>query len=346
MGLMASSMHKLASSAKRFTLNHYRRKLLVIMRCLLLLTPGTRRRITMEYHAHGKHDGLGAQLQRIIGINGLAKYLGINYSHTGLTDVSIHPLDGISTLDQYEKYLREVNYVFDLGDNSAFHESKILDLEELTLSILFKSWVLAVFGKNSLLRITHPYILVDSKPSVYQLANLSTAMDRLKNYSDSLPAKVIIHHRQGTGHFAVQPGQVSSREMQLNQYLAPLKIIESSDPAALSTVVIYTDAPPQDMEFEPMPGQEGAWKSLPGYDGRAVHMKAHSLIEFFTKENVNVTIESGQNPLEALSDLANAEYLVLSRSSFGFVAALLNPHAAVYIPRDFWHSPLATWVRY
>ncbi len=346
MDLKPYGLYKLASKTKRFTMIRVRRTMLVMMKFSFFLAPIARRRIALEYHAHGKHDGLGAQLQRLIGINGLANYLNVIYSHSELTGVSIHPLDGISTQDQYEKYLEEINFIFRLGDKCSFHAPKILDLEELSLSVIFKSWILALFGQYSLLRITHPYILVDSNPSVYRLANLATARERLDQYSNNPSSTVVIHHRQGVGDFAIQPGQTSSREMQLNRYLVPLEVIRRSVPLALTKVLIYTDAPSRDIDFEPLPGQESAWKSLPGYDGRKVNMKAHSLVDFFTEKNVSVNVETGDNPLEVLSGMAKAEYLILSRSSFGFVAAILNPKATVYIPKDFWHSPLASWIRY
>jgi hypothetical protein len=48
-------------------------------------------------------------------------------------------------------------------------------------------------------------------------------------------------------------------------------------------------------------------------------------------------------PREVLDDFATADVLVLSRSSLGYVAALLNPHGlVVYSP--WWHPPLPGWV--
>lgn len=49
------------------------------------------------------------------------------------------------------------------------------------------------------------------------------------------------------------------------------------------------------------------------------------------------------NPLQAFERLVNAEVLVTGRSSFSYVAALLNLNVVVY--RDFWHPPMPGWLR-
>jgi hypothetical protein len=51
----------------------------------------------------------------------------------------------------------------------------------------------------------------------------------------------------------------------------------------------------------------------------------------------------GQGAYSDFLTFLNADILVLSKSSFSYLAALLNPNALVIYP-DFWHPPLSTWV--
>ena len=51
----------------------------------------------------------------------------------------------------------------------------------------------------------------------------------------------------------------------------------------------------------------------------------------------------GGDPLDVIKSLASADHLILSRSSFGYVAAILNPKGQVYFPSQFWHVPMKGW---
>ena len=49
------------------------------------------------------------------------------------------------------------------------------------------------------------------------------------------------------------------------------------------------------------------------------------------------------DPIEALEAMATADLLMMSRSSFSYVAAILNEEGIV-IYHPFWHSPLPEWI--
>ena len=118
------------------------------------------------------------------------------------------------------------------------------------------------------------------------------------------------------------------------------------DVETLSKIHIYTDAPVVEISFEPLSGQETSWTNLPGYDGRIINVKPHSLDEYFKGLPFETTTTSGGNPIETLSILSKAKYLILSCSSFGYVAALFNTEGKIYVPEEFWHPALKEWVTY
>ena len=57
----------------------------------------------------------------------------------------------------------------------------------------------------------------------------------------------------------------------------------------------------------------------------------------------NVKIIANGDAIEALKGMATADIFMMSRSSFSYVAAILNRRGIViYYP--FWHSPLPSWI--
>lgn len=62
----------------------------------------------------------------------------------------------------------------------------------------------------------------------------------------------------------------------------------------------------------------------------------------FSKHNDNIHVELDTPYEEAFYALAHAETVVMSKSSFSLVAAMLNPNQVIYTP--FWHKPLPNWI--
>ncbi len=57
----------------------------------------------------------------------------------------------------------------------------------------------------------------------------------------------------------------------------------------------------------------------------------------------NVIENETQDPLSELIEMANADYLILSKSSFAFVAGVLNLNGTVFSP-IYWNQPLRSWI--
>jgi len=56
-----------------------------------------------------------------------------------------------------------------------------------------------------------------------------------------------------------------------------------------------------------------------------------------------VQFEQAAEPREALDDFATADALILSRSDFGYLGGLLNPHGLV-IAAPKYHAALPDWL--
>jgi hypothetical protein len=56
----------------------------------------------------------------------------------------------------------------------------------------------------------------------------------------------------------------------------------------------------------------------------------------------NVIEFENDDPLSSLKAMANSNFLILSKSSFAFVAGILNKNGYVVSPH-YWNQPLSTW---
>lgn len=303
------------------------------------------RKLVLGYSPLQRFDGLGAQLQRVIALNGLARYWKTGIHHEPILKIATHPIDGFQTRREYEKFLKYVNDL--VGAQSiitqeyrAVYQIRILKPGNL-INILLK--VILRQGKV-LVQISEPYYFVDAYPDIYKLGVDDELIERLNSHINlSLSGQVVLHHRHGVGNMVIQPGQNSPRELELARYFKPIK---EANIQGDENLIIFTDAPETGTIFAPPVDQKDAWTGLPGFDGKQLSVSSQSFEVLKDTFDAKISIIRGGNPLNAIANMSTASKLILSRSSFGFVAALLSKETQVWIPTDFWHTGLSNWNRY
>jgi hypothetical protein len=298
--------------------------------------------LVIGYSAGGKHDGLGAQFQRILAINALGDFWNIPIRHSYVKQIALHPLDGLENYQDYELYLQDFNRL--IGSTQSFGQGNnaVMYVDNLKfrhiIEVLLKIFLSRRFIE---LRITHPYFFIDAHPSLYLCQRNYEIRERLRSFTtEDNEHKISLHHRHGVGNMAIQPGQVAPREISLSAYSVILKSLIRRHPTM--QLCIYTDAPEFDLYFRPPVEQKSSWKNLPSFDGDSMRVLGNSLksiVELFPGSKVI----RGGHPLQTLANMSTSSILVLSRSSFGYVAALLSDNAEVYVPEDFWHPLLPGW---
>jgi len=60
-------------------------------------------------------------------------------------------------------------------------------------------------------------------------------------------------------------------------------------------------------------------------------------------ERFQIDLQINQDPIWTMERLIESEVLVMAKSSFSYVAALLNRGAVYYQP--FWHKPMSHWTK-
>ena len=329
------------SRMKLFITRYYMRFLLFVLLHLFRLSPWSRRRISLGYLTQNpKHmDGLGAQLQRVIAVRGLAKFWGLSSWQPKILKIAIHPLDGINSEDKVSEYLASVNTLI---DGKALEPNQKIDyLEEIGFFAILLILLRACLSKRHIfLMISLPFKFVDSTPALYSLGACDYR-ERLKQHiTFKKPPGVAIHHRWTIGNGIVQPGQRVSRSVGLTRFKAILD--ERFENLAHEDLYIFTDAPLESITFHPPSENLDVWRETAGFNIQGIEIEKLSANEIelvFPKFRV---IRGGA-PLETLANLSSSKVLLLSNSSFGYVAALLAENANVYLPKEFWHPPLKLW---
>jgi len=297
-------------------------------------------------------DGSGAQLQRILSTRLISHAFKVGYFHNAIHGVQIHPLDPFQDENSYRDYLSRLNRMIlidDVGDNQGYQERLVL--KSISLGKLFLYQVLSrALNRNFLLLITDPYpiseYLVRSFPEIRNYLSPSFCFG-VRTEQPSKP-KIVIHHRYGVGGKAIYPGQRISRELDVSYFIGILDVISSNYEKVSKgdmEISLLTDAPLGEIIYAPPVEQLDLWEGTPNFQDGVVKITGSSLEEIFMKSGYEISVKSGGDPLEAILEMSQSDYLITARSSLSYVAGILNESGTVFSAPGFWHSPLPSWKR-
>ena len=304
-------------------------------------------KIVLTYSNSLKPDGVGAQLQRIFAIRSLADTLGLGYKHTSISSVAVHPLDPYQTIEEMKIFVSRLNQEFLIKDSGIDSTTELVDYEvrELSFSRLFLCILKSRIKKRQILiKCVEAYSIVERDPKIY-----SNLIEFLPNYiplhaNENANVKTLaIHYRRGVGGLSVQSGEKISREISSSYFVSISKKILDQNLGKSLRLVIYTDSPPNDLIFSPPPNQLNLWENSQRFSGGEMQVMGLNLEKIFEDISSSVEVVYGGDPLEVIQALASADHLVLSRSSFGYVAGLMNNRGEIYFPSEFWHIPKRGW---
>lgn len=292
-------------------------------------------------------DGVGAQLQRIIGIYSLAIKYGIPYAHSGIKNLLITALDPYQTQDELNIFLQRINDLFQLpsSDFGSQRDSrlKLTSPTKLNLNLIRLKNNLKI-GKFRTFVVSNPFLLLNKDPDAYLLAVPQLPMAK-ENKTDF--TNIVVHYRRGSSSFDILPGESSPRAILndwyikvLNKYVAQLKSAGTK-----YHIDVFTDMPRQDMDFPPLAFQRDFWRQLPRFENDMIRIHGEDLNKTtFVDFGDSLTVHYGGDPIDDLMHMAQADIFIMSRSSFSFVGALLNRSGKIIAPPNFWHKNLSSWI--
>lgn len=314
------------------------------LRITVWIFPSIFSRLVLSNSTSLKKDGTGAQIQRLLATASLAERFKIPFLQSRILDVAVHPLDIFQETDSYRNFLEKLNHLFEITTTEKnFGINEIIKVKNLELNQLIRIAVRSNIRKQVIrLEVENPYPLSDLNVNQY-----TSVIKKLENLwqlliqPHSLPY-IAIHYRQGVGSFAVYPGQVIPREMDMNYFRSRINEFVSETDRAKLELHVFTDAPLSVVKFKPPVEQLYLWEGTPGYENGiiTVQPQVFSPDDFGVKK---VVVHSGGDPIEAIIQMARASVLVTGRSSLSYLAGLMNISGTVISAPKFWHPPLASW---
>ncbi len=300
-----------------------------------------RPKFALTYYGKHQQDGTGAQLQRILAIYSLCKSIGIRYVHSGIEEVAIHPLDSHQSEDSYQKYLLKLNEFAQLPSDIGLDKVNFDNLEIIT-KFRLRDLVRLTFASKTnthVIAVVEVHAIMDCRTSMYEHARsaLAQKLDEFSTGAETNLQVIAVHYRAIPGEVKSTLSASNSRQLSLNRLDNVLSKLSQSPKFENSRIVVFTDAPNEDLRI-PVPAQQTyLWEGTPGYSNGHLHLPAVDLNSIFQKYSWEYEIIVGGDPLDAIIRMAKSRCLVMSKSSLSYVAYLLSEKVDVYAPIEFWH---------
>lgn len=302
-------------------------------------------KLFLTYDNLAKQDGIGAQLQRIFGIYSLSRKFRIRYIHSPITGTLEELAHNVSSEASLKNLLDEVNANFNFPSSVLTSDIQIVKVHNLTTQILFKFIFKSIFGKKDiLLKVCLPFGMIDKHPDWYEYSGAEIRSSELiekaaRNY------KMVVHVRYGYKPIVGSNTASSPRFLPLTYYPEAIREILRQEKLPLnSEILVHTDIPRESGKWKPFQESKLSELSSIGYEIK------DSLLEFegadlkneYFSDYPNLSVKHCAPLLETLNDMIAADILLMSRSSFSYIAGIVNRNA-VYIPRSHGHGKMSRW---
>jgi hypothetical protein len=301
-------------------------------------------------------DGVGAQLHRIYGIYCLSHLLGTRYLHTPLHDVHYQGLDAVQNQEKDPSFVAPFNRRFvlpsdrtetavptcmvfghlpigrferALGIRYGGRRKQLSPIRLSKFGRLVAQWSKA--NTETVVRIAAPHTLMDRYAHGYEICK---SLSPFKRSISNDVLRIALHVRRGDNVF------FNSERLIDNRYYVSVtqKLV-----SALAREQI-----PFELELHSEVLQKGVTvrPDDPAFKGRiseAVELTPESdpFVDFKVFPDLKLLIN--EPPMTCIERLATADILVTSKSSFSYLAGILNV-AGIVLYHPFWHSPLDHWI--
>lgn len=303
----------------------------------------------LTYDARRCQDGLGAQLQRILGIYGIAQALGVGYFHTGFTNIEANPGDPNTSEPERLLLLHRANALADLPSDLSSRAWYLPGIQRMDWSraarIIDAHKIARRLRQRVVFPLATPYPWADRHPEIY-LEGARQIASRIDSGDCATEFRIDVHIRRALAPSI--PGTVLSQRFVPTEWyekvLAELVVQLEGDARSLE-IRVHTDIP--EGQWDATAGLSPATRTLLEADGlmdNDGYLRKHwqdldDLLEVLP----GVRICREWDPIEAMSSMVTSDILVTCPSSFSFVAGLLRGENPVISPR-FWHNAPPSWL--
>lgn len=295
--------------------------------------PGWTLAVTPDAQRH--KDGAGSQLHRALGIYALSRRLGIPYIHTPFVAIGYHGLRALEENAPDPGLLAALNGTFAIPSDVALPEARrethLRRIDAAAMSRLLET--AADGGDPIVARIVSPHGIMDRHPDGYEACRPLSPFRRPPPAGRAL--RVALHVRRGE-LFVVDSDRMLPNGFYIETARRIGRALQALD--VPHEFELHTEVSTREIVVGPQHH---------GIKGRirepvTVSADLNRLEDFDAIPGLVRRIN--EPALDCLAALATADILVMSRSSFSYVAAVLNDARAVILCHPFWHAPLSSWL--
>lgn len=303
------------------------------------------KRIYITYDNQKKQDGIGAQLQRIFGLYSISRKLHLGYLHSPILDTLEELAHNVTSEFEMQTLLKDINSKYNFPSDVEIEFDEEIVVHNISLKFIAILYLKCVLSRKSiLLRVCLPFGITDKHPNWYEYAGaylrpnlLTENKNREKNF--------VVHVRYGYKPMLGSIETSAPRFLPLTYYADAVKSILNNEKLNIITkIVVHTDIPDKSGIWKPFQESKLSELSAIGYEMQENTLSFNGLDlrgDYFSEFPV-VEVKYCAPILETLSDLINADVLLMSRSSFSYIAGIIN-NKSVYIPRSHGHAKLSRW---
>ena len=257
-------------------------------------------------------DGVGAQLQRILGIYALAKHLGINYYHSGIKMTAYQGVEQAMKNEFDHEQLKRWNDLILLKNKEEIEFDETHTIENVNLvhlSVIKDN----TSDKKKLYKIFLPFDVLNKYSNIYHTLKNENILD-YKRYSklDKNKINICVHVRRGELYY-----YAPERLLPNSYYLDIIHKIEKYLQKEY-VVNIYSEEV----------------KVNSNDHSRVFKSDSDSLKDFYDLKNVCMKING--DPIETVAEFIDSDILVISKSSFSYIGGLFNNK--IVITPNFWNA--------
>ncbi len=304
----------------------------------------------------GYFDGAGAQVQRILSVVAFSKHFGFSYTLTPIQKVEIQPLDDItSELHLTEEITGLNSWIcrrFEISINEDLEGYRLIKNPRdffITVVTIFLSLVFSHSQRKEKLIFSDAYFLTKRKPKVWKLLALHSD---IKERNQGSQRNLVAHVHLRISTFS----SLGDRYIPIEYYRKIMDdlVLKTRKNLDKLEFVIHTDfnSPITDKEFflnHATPESLKYWVKLgilkPNFevDLEIISAARRELNELLTAYS-GAHLFKGKTWASEWESMADADWLLISKSSFSLIGALLNQSGIVFAPKS-WGPSLPHWVQ-
>ena len=296
-------------------------------------------------------DGYGAQIQRILSVKSLANAVNQSFVFNPLTEVEDQITQKALSREAKNEEISQFNsWLRDLLDSYSETANSIYTIIEINspLELFYQSLRFSLFLRTKPIkvkfRMENAYFITNANPDLY----LSVIPPKNHAKADSSKLKEIHVHVRFV-NFSI----ATFRSLNSQYYFETLDRVTSNlEKAKIDfRIILHSDFNASFDDTKDIQITQTTKNHLiemhlidsKNMVDKDVLDSASNLLNTILSRYRNVEFSTSEAPLSSLQSMISADFLILSKSSFAFVAGILNPTGEIYSP-EYWVNLPSSWI--